>query len=312
MRILIAEDDFTSRTVLAGLLKKSGHEVIVTIDGAEAWETLQEPDAPKLVILDWMMPRLDGLEVLCHVRAVATEQPPYIIMLTTKGEKADIITGLGAGADDYLAKPFDAGELRARVEVGVRMITMQKELSESRKILAHQSTHDPLTGMLNRRGVLDRLREELSRAKRHGDSLAIGMVDIDHFKQINDTYGHQTGDDLLHSITQLLTESLREYDVIGRIGGEEFLIITPIKAKRDCLSAYTRSCRKVAESTFATRSGQLSVTVSIGVTKADFGTSVDEILASADTALYQAKNEGRNRVACSKECACGTDSQFLS
>ena len=205
MRILIAEDDFTSRTVLSGVLKKEGHEVMATVNGAEAWEALQQPDAPVLVILDWMMPEMDGPEVVRRVRALQTDRPPYIIMLTTKGDKADIIAGLDAGANDYLAKPFDPGELRARIEVGRRMVEMQDALIESREILTHQATHDPLTGLPNRRAILDRLREELARTRRHDDMLAVGMFDIDHFKQVNDTYGHQTGDDVLCGLAQILT-----------------------------------------------------------------------------------------------------------
>lgn len=219
MRILIAEDDFTSRTVLAGVLKKSGHEVVETINGAEAWDALRQPDAPPLVILDWMMPEVDGPEVVRRVRALQTDRPPYVIMLTTKGDKADIIAGLEAGANDYLAKPFDPGELRARVEVGRRMVEMQAALIKSREMLAQEASHDPLTGLLNRRAILDRLREEFARAGRHGDLLALGMCDIDHFKQVNDTYGHQTGDDVLCGLAQILSESIREYDSVGRMGG---------------------------------------------------------------------------------------------
>jgi sigma-B regulation protein RsbU (phosphoserine phosphatase) len=129
MKILIAEDDFTSRTVLTEVLKKQGHEVTATVNGTEAWQALQQPDAPKLAILDWMMPEMDGLEVVRRVRALQTDRPPYIIMLTTKGEKADIIAGLEAGANDYLAKPFDPGELRARIEVGRRMVEIQAALA---------------------------------------------------------------------------------------------------------------------------------------------------------------------------------------
>lgn len=129
MRILIAEDDFTSRTVLAGVLKKDGHVVTAMVNGAEAWQALQQSDAPQLAVLDWMMPEMDGLDVVRLVRTLPTDRPPYIIMLTTKGEKADIIAGLEAGANDYLAKPFDAGELRARVQVGRRMVEMQDALA---------------------------------------------------------------------------------------------------------------------------------------------------------------------------------------
>ncbi len=296
MRILIAEDDFTSRSILAVVLKKEGHEVTATVNGAEAWDVLQQPDAPALVILDWLMPEMDGPEVVRRVRALQTDRPPYLIMLTSKGEKADIIAGLDAGANDYLSKPFDPGELHARIAVGRRMVEMQDALIESRKILAHQATHDPLTGMLNRRAILDRLRKELARARRHGDVLAIGMFDIDHFKQVNDMYGHQTGDDVLCGLTQILKESIREYDSVGRMGGEEFLVITPMKAGTNWISAFGRLCAKIAESNITTRSGVLSITVSIGVAYAAAETTVDEILETADTAMYQAKNEGRNRV----------------
>ena len=129
MRILIAEDDFTSRAALAGVLKKEGHEVMVTVNGTEAWQALRQPDTPMLAILDWMMPEMDGLEVVRKVRALQSPQSPYIIMLTTRGEKADIIAGLEAGANDYLSKPFDSGELRARVDVGQRMVEMQTALA---------------------------------------------------------------------------------------------------------------------------------------------------------------------------------------
>lgn len=297
MHILIAEDDFTSRVMLGGLLKKEGHKVTATINGAAAWDVLQQPDAPRLVILDWMMPEMNGLELVRRVRAMKTSRPPYMIILTSKGKKSDVIAGLDAGADDYLVKPFDPGELRARVEVGRRMLDMQDALIESRETLAHQATHDSLTGVLNRRAILDRLHEELARAGRHDDFLAVGMCDIDHFKDVNDTFGHQTGDDVLCGVTQILSKSIREYDSIGRLGGEEFLVIIPMRAGAGCLSMFDRMCTQVAESKIGTRSGELSVTVSIGVASTALGNKVDEILDAADRALYRAKSEGRNRVA---------------
>ena len=129
MKILIAEDDFTSRCVLAGVLKKFGHEIVEVDTGAAAWEVMQQADAPRLAIMDWMMPEMDGLELLRRIRTLKTDQPPYLVMLTTKNEKTDIIAGLDAGANDYLTKPFDSGELRARVEVGRRMVEMQDALA---------------------------------------------------------------------------------------------------------------------------------------------------------------------------------------
>ena len=296
MRILIAEDDLTSRTVLMGVLKKEGHEVEATVNGAEAWRVLRQPGAPALAILDWTMPVMDGPEVVRRVRAIQTDLPPYILMLTTRGEKADIVAGLEAGANDYVAKPFDPGELHARIEVGRRMVEMQAAFVASRETLAHQASHDPLTGMLNRRAILEKLEEELARAGRHGDSLAVGMCDIDHFKRVNDTYGHQTGDDVLGGLARILNESLRPYDSAGRMGGEEFLVIAPMKASTDSVSVFGRLCTRVAESKMTTRSGELSVTVSIGVACAAAGGTVDEILEAADAALYRAKAEGRNRV----------------
>jgi two-component system, cell cycle response regulator len=296
MRILIAEDDFTSRSMLTAVLKKSGYEVVETSNGSEAWREMQKTDAPRIAVLDWMMPEMDGLEVVRRVRALQTEQLSYIIILTTKGEKADMIAGLDAGADDYLAKPFHPGELRARVEVGRRMIDMQDKLIKSREALAHEATHDYLTGILNRRAILDRLKKELARAGRHGDTLAIGVCDIDHFKQINDTYGHQTGDDVLCQLSRIMNDYSRNYDSVGRIGGEEFLIITPMNAGTDPVSTFNRLRMQIAGSKLITRSGDLFITVSIGVACATAENLVDEILGAADAALYQAKVQGRNRV----------------
>jgi two-component system, cell cycle response regulator len=296
MRILIADDDFTSRTVLTGLLKKSGHEAVVTVNGMEAWMAMQRPDAPRLAILDWMMPEMDGLEVVRQIRTMQIDRPPYLIILTSRDEEENIIAGLDAGANDYLAKPFNPGELIARVEAGRRMIEMQDSLIESRDILTLQATHDPLTGMLNRRAIFEHLHKELIRSQRQENGLAIGMCDIDHFKQINDTYGHQTGDDVLCALAQILKESIRDYDCVGRMGGEEFVVVAPMKAGVDCSSLFERLCRRVAESSITTRSGRLSVTVSIGVACAAVGRTEDEILAAADSALYRAKAQGRNRV----------------
>jgi two-component system, cell cycle response regulator len=296
MRILIAEDDFTSRTMLASVLKKKGHEVEATANGMEAWKAMQLPDAPRLAILDWMMPEMDGLEVVRRLRAMNGDRPPYLIILTSRDEEENIIAGLDAGANDYLAKPFNPGELLARVESGRRMIEMQDSLIESREILTLQATHDPLTGILNRRAIFEHLHKELMRSLRQGDGLAVGICDIDHFKQINDTYGHLTGDEVLCALAQILREGVRDYDCVGRIGGEEFVVIAPMKDGVDCSSLFERLCRRVAGSSITTRSGLLSVTVSIGVACASVGRTEDEILASADAALYRAKGQGRNRV----------------
>jgi diguanylate cyclase (GGDEF)-like protein len=239
---------------------------------------------------------MDGLEVVRQLRTMQGERPPYLIILTSRDEEENIIAGLDAGANDYLAKPFNPGELLARVESGRRMIEMQDSLIESREILTLQANHDPLTGILNRRAIFEHLHKELMRSVRQGNGLAIGMCDIDHFKQINDTYGHLTGDEVLCALAQILRDGVRDYDCVGRIGGEEFLVIAPTKAGVDCSALFERLCRRVAESSIKTRSGLLSVTISIGVACAKVGRTEDEILAAADAALYRAKAQGRNRV----------------
>ncbi len=296
MNILIAEDDFTSRSILAMILEKHGYGVAAAADGAEAWAAMQGADAPKLAILDWMMPEMDGIEVCRRIRTLETDQPAYIIMLTAKGEKDDIVAGLEAGADDYLAKPYDPDELRARVGVGRRVVEMQAKLAEARDALAHEATHDPLTGILNRRAILDRLAKELSRAARSGKMVGVGLCDLDHFKEINDRHGHQVGDDVLCGFTRIIQANLRQCDLIGRYGGEEFLVITPDVVEAAPERAYERLREMVAERAISTRVGDISTTVSMGVSLGTGADTVDSVLSQADTALYQAKKEGRNCV----------------
>jgi len=296
MRILIAEDDSTSRTILTGVLKKNGHEVVATINGAQAWQAMQNPDAPGLAILDWMMPEMNGPDVVRLIRAVPTDRPPYIIMLTSKSEKADIITGLDAGADDYLSKPFDPGELRARIEVGRRILELQATVLAANVALAHEATHDPLTGIYNRRATMDALSRELSREERQRSGLAIGMCDIDYFKKINDVHGHQVGDEVLCGVVNLMVKCLRQYDSVGRFGGEEFVVITPGVKEGNVGALYERFRAAVADNPIVTKAGDIPITLSIGVAVCGQSAKVDALLAAADTALYQAKNGGRNRV----------------
>ena len=297
MRILIAEDDFTSRNILTAILKKWCYDPLTTEDGNAAWEALQQPDAPKLVLLDWNMPGLEGLEVCRRLREADSPNPPYVILLTGRGEKGDIVQGLDAGANDYIAKPYDKEELQARLRVGKRMLELQCSLLEARDALAHQATHDPLTGILNRRAILDRLTKELLRASREDGRLSVGMCDIDHFKKINDTYGHQTGDEVLVAFTRCIQAQLREYDCVGRYGGEEFLVIVAGSGEEIPKSLYERLRAEVAGNEMKTKTGTVSITVSIGVAPGTSQSTVDALLAGADAALYQAKSDGRNRVA---------------
>ena len=312
MHILIAEDDFTSRNMLTALLRKAGHDVTGTVNGVDAWEELQKPDAPRLAILDWLMPEMDGLEVVRQVRAKKTDRPPYLIMLTTKGEKANIISGLDAGADDYLSKPFDAEELRARVDVGCRIIAMQNELCQARDALAYEAAHDPLTAILNRRALETALSCELSRQLRHQHGLSVGICDIDYFKTINDTYGHVVGDEVLCGYASLLKACLRNYDHFGRIGGDEFLMIAPYAREDAANKLFEKVRMKVANTPIPTRVGDVAVTVSIGVRSVREGDTIDKLLTDLDAALYRAKNEGRNRVCLDSQEIAGVDTTHSS
>ncbi len=296
MKILIADDDVTSRLVLSGVLRKHGHEVVETVDGLAAWEALKQADAPKLAILDWVMPGLAGVDVCRRARTIDSSQPPYIILLTSLDQKADIVNGLAAGADDYLAKPFDAGELLARVDVGRRLVELQARLNEAREALAHEAMHDPLTGVLNRRAFAGALSRELSRKRRYENVLALGICDVDHFKQINDTYGHQTGDEVLSELVRLIERNLRGHDVLGRHGGDEFVLVTEHRRIDGPGILYERLRASVAAWPMTTTAGDIPVTISFGVKVAAEGDTEAGLLAAADRALYQAKSSGRNQV----------------
>ena len=204
------------------MLRKWNYDPVTTENGVQAWEALQQPGAPKLVLLDWNMPEMDGVEVVRRVRTLGTSEPPYIILLTSDGAKASIVAGLEAGANDYVVKPYDTDELLARIRVGRRMVEVQAKLLEARNALAHEAMHDPLTGAANRRAIMEALSSELARTKRQNTGLSIGICDIDHFKKVNDAYGHLVGDEVLCGVVRLLEGSLREYDRVGRWGGEEF------------------------------------------------------------------------------------------
>jgi two-component system cell cycle response regulator len=296
VKILIADDDVTSRLVLAGVLKKHGHEVVATADGAAALDAMLGSDTPRLAVLDWMMPGLSGLEVCRRLRTLASDQPPYIILLTSRGEKSDVIAGLEAGADDYLAKPFDPGELRARVEVGRRVVELQARLIEARDALVHEATHDPLTGVLNRRAFAENLAHHLSGERRYHHGLAVGICDIDEFKKVNDTHGHAVGDDVLCGLVHRIARNLRGHDVLGRHGGDEFVVLTEHAHDEEAGILYERVRAAVADSPFPTRSGDVSVTISFGVKIRSSDEGEDQLFAEADTALYGAKNAGRNQV----------------
>jgi len=304
-RILIAEDDPVSRRVLQSFLDKWGYEVVTAVDGIEALRILERLDAPRLAVLDWMMPGIEGTQVCQRVRAESNRAYIYILLLTARGQKEDILKGLDSGADDYLTKPFDAQELRARLHVGQRILDLQDNLIAAREALLFQATHDALTGVANRGVILDALRRERSRQLREGGTFGVVMMDLDHFKYVNDRYGHLAGDAVLQEITRRVTHIIRPYDTVGRYGGEEFLIVVPSSSARGTLGLAERIRKAIEKTPVQTDAGEIPVTASLGVAISSEAMPFEPqaLLQVADDALYRAKELGRNR----SELASSTD-----
>lgn len=298
MQVLVADDSIVSRHLMMETLRRWNYEPVPATDGEQAWAILQRPDAPPMVILDWMMPGLTGLEVCRRVRQQAREPYTYMILLTSRGEKTDIIEGLEAGADDYVVKPFDLNELKVRLRSGRRIVDLQTELLAAREALREQATRDSLTRFWNRRSILEIMERELSRASREHRPVGIVMFDLDHFKAVNDTYGHLAGDMVLREVGARIGSSLRDYDACGRYGGEEFLIVLPGTDLAGAGSQAERARQLLAAEAIDIGTTELVVTGSFGVTCQPAGchVPVDTLIRAADEALYTAKRNGRNRV----------------
>jgi two-component system, cell cycle response regulator len=298
MKILIAEDDLLSRMMLEKSLDRAGYEVIAVNNGARAITALEAEDAPRLALLDWVMPEKDGVEVCREVRRRRDRAYTYLILLSSKESKQDIVQGLEAGADDYLTKPYDDEELKARLRAGARILELEDHLVEARESMRFQATHDPLTSLWNRGVIEELLSREIHRSRREKSCTVVMLCDVDHFKKVNDQYGHGSGDDVLRELARRLQHAVRSYDMVGRFGGEEFLIILN-KCEPESASARAEHIRAaVAGTPFPTRTETLDVTISVGVAlSTDFsGRSVDDVLGGADMALYAAKKAGRNCV----------------
>jgi len=300
MRILIADDSIVSRHLLDATLRKWGYDVVVACDGNEAWKVLQSPDAPKMAILDWMMPGMTGPEVVRKVRESAREKDiyTYIILLSSKSEREEMIEGMESGADDYLTKPFNPHELKVRLRPGTRIIELQQELIAAREELRDQATKDFLTRIWNRSSILDIFRRELLRGAREKNPVGLVLADLDHFKAVNDTYGHFAGDAVLREFVRRLNASVRPYDSIGRYGGEEFLIVLPGCDEADTRKQAERMREALANEPMAFNEEARLVTCSYGATAwlPDAAVEEESLIRITDDALYRAKRQGRNRV----------------
>jgi two-component system cell cycle response regulator len=299
MKILIAEDDPIYCRILESVLTGWNYQPQVVHDGITALNILRQADGPRMAILDWMMPGMDGIDVCRELRLSKQDSYTYLLLLTSRNQKSDLITGLQSGADDYLLKPFDPAELQARLFTGRRIMEVQEQLIAAREAMRYQATHDHLTGAWNHRAIIEAAQREMNRVWREGGTVGLILADLDHFKKINDTYGHLAGDMVLRETASRMMSVARPYDLIGRYGGEEFLILLPGCDATNTMSFAERLRERIGSQPYAYQQEQIRVTLSQGAISIQGGgkmDSVQTILDAADMALYRAKNNGRNRV----------------
>ena len=299
MQALVVDDSAVYRKLIGDHLRSWGFGVTLAESGSEAWQILEQPNAPKLVLLDWVLPDLDGIELCQRIRQAGSSSPyTYIILLTSKEGRQNMLQAMQAGADDYLVKPFDELELKARLLVGKRILDLQEELVSARESMRHAATHDSLTGLTNRGEILAVLERELERARRERKPVAVILCDVDHFKNVNDTLGHLFGDEALREIGRRLRAQLRVYDGVGRYGGEEFLMVLP---SCDLPNALLRAneLREIIAKTPVVCSGEerlITMSMGVAVSACEGKNEVEMLLNQADAGLYKAKEKGRNRI----------------
>ncbi len=301
MKILLAEDDNISLRMLEKLFNGHGYEVISASDGSAAWQILEEPNHPHLLLLDWMMPGISGVEIVQRLRERPDGHKYYIIILTSLDAPADVSFALDSGADDFVSKPYHADTLRSRANVGRRIVTLHETLSEKMYLLeealatiSHLAATDELTGLYNRRSFDEEFTKSIRVAKRFAFPLSLLMADLDKFKAVNDTYGHSAGDQVLKAFTGILRDLARTDDITARWGGEEFIVLLSHTSSAGAAVVAER-VRKTMESE-CIRITSIPVTVSIGVAELKDGEDGAGLIRRADCALYRAKEEGRNRV----------------
>ncbi len=297
LKILIAEDDPVTAKILENNIKNWGYKVITTRDGAEAWRAVKD-NSIRLAIFDWMMPKMNGLELCRKIREEKKEKYLYIILLTSRDRHEDTVKGLSSGADDYIVKPFHHLELKARLETGKRIIDLENRLIQSQKQLEELASKDSLTHLWNRRTIISLLADEIKRSQREHRPLGVLMIDVDRFKEINDTYGHYVGDEVLTAVTSLLKRRVRGYDKIGRYGGDELLVVLPNCSLKTVKSIAERLRQAVSSQKVKTEAGLIEVSLSLGGTSSEIlaKPSVEAMIKTSDKALYMAKNKGRNSV----------------
>ena len=296
-KVLIADDSPVYRKLVEQALAQDACSVCFANTGREALDIF-EREHPAIVITDWVMPDLTGIELCQRIRADANAAYTYLIILTSHAEKENVVKGLSAGADDYLTKPFHRDELLARVRVGQRLIDLQRQIEAKNHLLEELALTDPLTGLPNRRAIESWAVRQLSGAARHGFPFWVVIIDLDHFKNVNDTYGHDAGDTVLKRFAEILRANTRRSDICGRIGGEEFLQVLTHADEPNVRLVLERLREQFSQERFQWNGHSVSVTASFGVagfwgrTAPEFG----QLMSHADAALYRSKHLGRNRI----------------
>ncbi|SEB41773.1 diguanylate cyclase domain-containing protein [Terriglobus roseus] len=297
MKILVADDDAVSRLLMQRMLRTTDFEVVTAKDGLEAIQILSKEDGPRLVLLDWTMPGLSGLEVCRAIRSGLRKAYIYIALLTSKDSKEDLVAGLEAGADDYLTKPCHPEELLARLRTGRRILQLEDILVEAHEEMRVHATQDALTQLLNRGAIFEFLANKMDRAILPSEPFSVMLCDLDHFKLINDTYGHTVGDEVLREVASRLRSNVRK-GAVGRYGGEEFLLLLDGCGPEHLASVSARICEAVRSVPVQTSAGPLYLTISCGalpVVPEMVNRRPEEVVEEADRLLYQGKRNGRDQ-----------------
>jgi two-component system cell cycle response regulator len=296
-KVLVADDSPVYRKLVEHALAEDSCPVSFANSGHQAIEMF-EREHPDLVITDWVMPDLTGIELCQRIRTGAQSSYTYIIILTSNAEKENVVKGLSAGADDYLTKPFHRDELLARVHVGRRLIDLHRQIEAKNRLLEELALTDPLTGLPNRRAIEDWSARQLSGAARHGFTMWVVLIDLDHFKSVNDTYGHDAGDTALKKFGEVLRNNTRLSDISGRIGGEEFLLVLTHADEKNVVVVVDRIRKQLAAEQFEWNGSVINVTASFGAAgfSGKKAPEFSHLVKQADAALYRAKDLGRNRI----------------